>query len=68
MTTDERRADLFESRSAELDAAIERAIANAIEEHRRAGNPIAVWRDGTVVWIPADQIVPLPTPERPENS
>jgi hypothetical protein len=24
--------------------------------HRRLGNPIAVWRDGRVVWIPPDQI------------
>jgi hypothetical protein len=67
VTSDERRAALFESNNPALDAAIERAVANAIEEHRRAGHPIAIWRNGTVVWIPADQIAPLPAPGPPEN-
>jgi uncharacterized protein YacL (UPF0231 family) len=32
------------------------AVANAITEHRRAGVPITIWRDGKVVQIPPDQI------------
>jgi hypothetical protein len=31
-------------------------VAEAIAEHRRNGVPIAIWRDGKVVRIPADQI------------
>ena len=31
-------------------------MAEAIAEHRRNGVPIAIWRDGKVVRIPADQI------------
>jgi hypothetical protein len=36
--------------------AFRRAVAEAIAEHRRNGVPIAIWRDGKVVRIPADQI------------
>jgi hypothetical protein len=36
--------------------AFRRAVAEAIAEHRRSGVPIAIWRDGKVVRIPADQI------------
>ena len=24
--------------------------------HKRLGNPIVVWRDGKVVWVPAEEI------------
>lgn len=37
---------------------IQRAVRKAIEEHRRMGNPIAVLRDGKVVWIPPEAIPP----------
>jgi hypothetical protein len=31
------------------------AVAEAILQHKRAGNPICEWRNGRVVWIePAD--------------
>jgi hypothetical protein len=33
-----------------------RAIEDAIRDHKRAGNPIAEWRDGRVVLVPPDQI------------
>ncbi len=36
--------------------AFRRAVAEAIAEHRRNGVPIAIWRDGKVVRIPAEQI------------
>jgi hypothetical protein len=36
--------------------AFRRAVAEAIAEHRRNGVPIAIWRNGRVVRIPADQI------------
>jgi hypothetical protein len=38
------------------EEALREAVAEAIAEHRRNGVPIAVWRNGTVVRIPADQI------------
>jgi len=38
------------------EEALRKAVAEAIAEHRRNGIPIAIWRDGKVVRIPADQI------------
>jgi hypothetical protein len=38
-----------------LDA-IGDAVQEAIRDHKRAGNPIAVWRDGRVVLVPPEQI------------
>ena len=36
--------------------ALKKAVARAIADHKRTGDPIVVWRDGEVVKIPADQI------------
>jgi len=38
------------------EEALRKAVAEAIAEHRRNGVPIAIWRDGKVVRIPADEI------------
>lgn len=38
------------------EEALQKAVADAIAEHRRNGVPIAIWRNGKVVRIPADQI------------
>jgi len=39
---------------------IQQALATAVREallrHKRDGNPVAVWRDGGVVWIDARDI------------
>lgn len=32
-------------------AAMQEAVAEIVEEHRRQGRPLAIWRDGKVVWI-----------------
>ena len=32
------------------------AVREALGQHKRAGNPVAIWRDGRVEWIPADEI------------
>jgi hypothetical protein len=40
----------------EIDAAIAKAVREAVLQHKRAGNPIAVWQDGRVVWIPPEEI------------
>jgi hypothetical protein len=43
-----------------LEAALQRAVLGALRDHKRAGNPVAVWRDGKVVWLPPEEIpVPL---------
>ena len=38
------------------EEALQKAVAEALAEHRRNGVPIAIWRNGKVVRIPADQI------------
>ena len=35
---------------------MKRAVEKTIEEHRRTGDPIVIWKEGKVVKIPADQI------------
>ena len=47
--------------------ALTEAVAKAVEEHRRRGIPLAVWRDGRAVSIPATEAGALsgtPTPYR----
>ena len=31
------------------------AVAKVIEDHRRREKPLAVWRDGKAVWMPATE-------------
>jgi hypothetical protein len=57
MTTDEPR----DVRAIMLDSdLVERALREGVIRelirHKRLGNPIVVWRDGQVVWIPAEEI------------
>ena len=35
--------------------ALTEAVAKVVEDHRRRGRPLAVWRDGAAVWIPATE-------------
>ena len=39
-----------------VEHAIHRAVVRAIDRHKRLGQPIVVWREGKVVWIPAEEI------------
>jgi hypothetical protein len=48
--------------SRQINVGVEVAIAQAIERHRKLGEAIAVWQDGKVVVLMADQIPPLETP------
>ncbi len=38
-----------------LDA-LRQAVREALLNHKRAGNPVAVWQNERVVWVPADEI------------
>jgi len=35
----------------QITAALQRAVREAVQVHRRAGNPIAAWKDGKAVLI-----------------
>lgn len=39
----------------QAEEALRKAVAEAIDEHRRNGVPIAIWRNGRVVRIYADE-------------
>ena len=39
-----------------IQAAIHKGIRAALRRHKQAGNPVAVWRDGQVVWIAPEDI------------
>lgn len=45
-----------------IEAALARAVREALLRHRQAGNPIAEWRDGRVVWLAPDDIPVSPGP------
>lgn len=49
-------AELFAD-NALIDKALGKAVREALLRHKQAGNPICVWRDGKVVWIPPEEIV-----------
>ncbi len=34
-----------------IDRALAEGVREALRQHKRAGNPVAQWRDGKVVWI-----------------
>ena len=40
-----------------IDKALKQAVREAILQHKRAGNPIVVWRDGKMVWLKPEEIV-----------
>ena len=39
-----------------LTGAVRSAVRAAVEDHKRAGNPVAGWRDGKVVLVPSEEI------------
>lgn len=51
----------------EIDRALREAVREAVLMHKKMGWPIVEWRDGKVVWTPADEIVVSEVPE-PEVS
>ncbi|MGH9424764.1 MAG: hypothetical protein ACRD2L_00425 [Terriglobia bacterium] len=41
---------------APIDQAIGEAVREALKHHKRAGNPIVVWRNGEMLWIQPEDI------------
>lgn len=44
------------SEGTEVDAALKRAVREALLLHKKLGYPIVVWQDGKVVEIPPEEI------------
>jgi hypothetical protein len=48
--------------------AMQQAVREAIWRHKLAGNPVAVWRDGQVVWIQPEDIPDSFAPDRDRDA
>jgi hypothetical protein len=46
--------------------ALARGVREALIQHKRAGKPIVVWKDGEIVWIPPEEI-PIDDENSPES-
>ncbi len=42
--------------SAVIEQAIRESVRDAVRLHKRAGQPMVVWRDGRVVWLSPDEL------------
>ncbi len=42
-----------------IERALRAAVRDALQRHKRDGDPVAVWREGRVVWLPPDEIPAL---------
>ncbi len=51
----------------EIQRAQRRGLRKILERHKRLGNPIVVWRDGKVVWVPAEEIRIPEEPSEPAS-
>jgi hypothetical protein len=59
MTTDKLEEDkikLIMRDREKISKALAQGVQNALLKHKQAGNPVAVWREGKVVWIPPEEI------------
>lgn len=41
--------------------ALRKAVREALQQHKAAGNPVAVWRNGQVEWIQPEDIPVIDT-------
>ena len=66
-STNEPSRPVDSERLAELvENAMKRAVKEAISAHHRAGNPVAIWKDGQVVlWYPDGSYRPVPSDTTP---
>ena len=39
------------------EQALQHAVADTIRDHARTGDPVVIWRDGKVTWVPAAQLL-----------
>lgn len=39
-----------------IERALRAAVLDALQRHKRDGDPVAVWQEGRVVWLSPDQI------------
>ena len=42
-----------------VEEALAKAVREALQDHKRAGNPVPEWRDGKVRWLAPEEIPDL---------
>ena len=42
------------------EKAMKEAVTETIRDHARTGDPVVIWRNGKVVWVPARQLLRRP--------
>lgn len=47
--------------------AMRRAVREALLDHKRAGNPVAIWKNGRVEWVQPEDIPEELPVERDDN-
>ncbi|HZW33902.1 MAG TPA: hypothetical protein VFF52_24480 [Isosphaeraceae bacterium] len=52
----EREDDEFLAEIEAVEAAVQQAVKDALTMHKKAGDPVVGWKDGRVVWVPAEEI------------
>jgi hypothetical protein len=67
LTTPQERSRILESGTGEFDNAVRNAVRRALVGHYRTDDPIAIWRDGGVVWIPPEEIPAFLEGDKPER-
>jgi hypothetical protein len=48
-------SEIFEDKE-KITKALSKAVNEALLQHKRAGNPVASWKDGKIVWIQPEEI------------
>ena len=56
MSMTDAESDAIYDDKEKIHAALVEGVRDARRWHKRMGLPIVEWRDGKVVWIPADEI------------
>jgi hypothetical protein len=54
-TSKDKISEIFKNKN-KITHAIGQGIHEALLCHKRAGNPVASWKDGKIVWIPSEDI------------
>ena len=39
------------------EKAMKEAVAETIQDHARTGDPVVIWRNGKVTWVPAKKLL-----------
>ncbi len=42
---------------AKAERAMKEAVTETIRDHARTGDPVVIWRNGKVVWVPASHLL-----------